>query len=143
VRTRGAEGGVEAGRAADLVFESAPLPEPDAATVAISPHHLSLIARELADNAFKFSESGTKVRVSVGRGDGMFVLSIEDSGRGMSADEIASVAAFRQFDRPSYEQQGLGIGLALARRTTELYGGTVELAGTDPRTLTYVIARIL
>lgn len=85
------EAASEAGRAADLVFESAPLPEHDAATVAISPQHLSLIARELADNAFSFSESGTKVKVSVGRGDGMFVLSIEDSGRGMSADEIASV----------------------------------------------------
>ncbi len=119
----------EAERAQDLVFEPAPEPEAGAAPVAISPQHLSLIARELADNAFKFSESGTKVKVSVERANGMFVLTIRDEGRGMSDDEIASVAAFRQFDRRSYEQQGLGIGLALARRTAELYDGTVDLAG--------------
>ncbi len=112
----------DASRAGDLALETV------AAPARLPQAHLSRIARELVDNAFKFSTRGSPVRVTVGPGDlGSFLLEVEDAGSGMTAEQIAAIGAYVQFDRRRREQQGLGLGLALARTTAELWGGALEL----------------
>jgi signal transduction histidine kinase len=97
------------------------------AEVRIYADSLEKIAVELLDNAFKFSQPGTTVRATTRREDGYFILQISDSGRGMSAEQIASVGAYMQFERAVYEQQGLGLGLIIARRLAELHGGELSI----------------
>jgi signal transduction histidine kinase len=55
--------------------------------------------------------------------DGAFSLRVTDRGRGLTAQQIASVGAYMQFERALFEQQGLGLGLIIARRLVELHGG--------------------
>jgi signal transduction histidine kinase len=102
---------------------------------------LDRLLSELLDNAFKFSAAGSPVRVLGRFGAGRFRLSVQDAGRGMSAEQIAAVGAFQQFDRHRYEQQGVGLGLYLANRIAELHGGELELT-SEPGTGTTAVAAL-
>jgi signal transduction histidine kinase len=98
------------------------------ATACISEIHLHKIMAELLDNAFKFSEAKSPVKVSTRTADGYWQIVIQDHGRGMSARQVKQLGAYVQFNRSLYEQQGMGLGLTVARRLLELYGGgtTIE-----------------
>jgi len=124
-----------AGRQSDLETDLADQP------VSISDEYLAKIVDELAQNAFKFSEAGTPVHVRVHSVPGSVVLTITDRGRGLSPEQIAKVGAYMQFDRKLHEQQGLGLGLTVAKRLVELHGGTLAIQST-PGTLTTVIVRL-
>ncbi|MGJ5674785.1 MAG: hybrid sensor histidine kinase/response regulator [Nostochopsis sp.] len=82
---------------------------------------LSNVIEELIDNAFKFSLSGSEVRVVSNVTGGKFNLYVIDHGRGMTVDEIEKIGAFMQFHRKSYEQQGSGLGLAIVQYIMKLY----------------------
>jgi signal transduction histidine kinase len=93
------------------------------ADVQISTNHLNKLVEELTQNAFKFSATGTPVTVSNIVSNNTFILSVSDKGRGMSQEQIANLGGYQQFERKLYEQQGSGLGLIIAKRLVELYGG--------------------
>jgi signal transduction histidine kinase len=96
-------------------------------SAAIAEDDLTKLVDELVDNAFKFSAKGQEVRVETHDEPGRFVLMVSDHGRGMSADQIANIGAYVQFERLFYEQQGAGLGLIIAKRITEIYNGVFEI----------------
>jgi signal transduction histidine kinase len=95
----------------------------------------------LLSNAIKFTPEGGRVTVEFELApNGELVISVSDTGIGMSPDEIAiAIEPFAQVDNAlakSYE--GTGIGLPLAKRLVELHGGTLAIesardAGTTVR----------
>jgi len=93
----------------------------------ISEDYLSKIVDELVQNAFKFSQPDTKVRLTLSELPNSLVLAVTDQGRGFSTEHITKVGAYMQFDRKMQEQQGLGLGLVIAKRLTELHGGTLTI----------------
>ncbi|MBW4573727.1 MAG: response regulator [Aphanothece sp. CMT-3BRIN-NPC111] len=105
------------GREADLHLE---LQE---ASVQMSQADLQKIVEEIIDNAFKFSDAGTPVRVSSILEQNIFTIQVMDNGRGMTTEQIASLGAYIQFERRLYEQQGSGLGLSIIKRVAEVYGG--------------------
>jgi two-component system sensor histidine kinase/response regulator len=110
-----------ANRANDLVLDLADLP------MLISEDYLAKIVDELVQNAFRFSEPGKRVSVTLSSVPNGVELSVTDQGRGFSTEHITKVGAYMQFDRKIQEQQGLGLGLVIARRLTELHGGTLSI----------------
>ena len=74
----------------------------------------------LADNARKFTEDGGRVDVSATEGDDYVELSVADTGKGMSAEQLAHV-----FDHKV--QQGHGFGLMNCKGIIEKYRKTSQL----------------
>jgi two-component system, sensor histidine kinase and response regulator len=85
------------------------------------------IIEELVDNAFKFSETHRPVHLIVDLTGNMFHLYVSDHGRGMTAEQIAKIGPHMQFDRKTFEQQGAGLGLVIARSLTEMLGGEFSI----------------
>ena len=111
----------QAGRSADLRLDCAP------AAVRVNPAWLRAAAGELAENAFKFSPAGSLVTVTGRLIGGLYRIEVIDRGPGMSAEERESIAPFRQFGRARQEQQGLGLGLAIAQNVAGLHQGSLSL----------------
>jgi signal transduction histidine kinase len=95
--------------------------------VPMSREYLAKVVDELVQNALKFSQRDTPVSVSLAAFDGQAQFAVSDMGQGMSAEEITQIGAFMQFGRKNLEQQGLGLGLTIARRLAALYGGEVQV----------------
>lgn len=98
----------------------------EAPIIAIEHTDGTKIVDELLDNAFKFSTEGQTVTVRGYNEDGYYVMEIEDQGRGMSREQINHIGGFMQFDRWLHEQQGMGLGLAVVKLLTEIYGAEFE-----------------
>ena len=108
-------------RGTDLALQLQPC------TPRIDPDSLATFVEELMENACAFSPAGTQIGVELFPDQNMTALRVSDHGRGMTAEQIARVGAFTQFDRKRYEQQGLGLGLTLVSRQLERVGGTLSL----------------
>lgn len=111
----------ECGRPDDLDLELQDVPVP------MSKEYLSKVVDELVQNALKFSDPDTPVSVSLASFNGQVQLAVSDMGQGMTVDEINHIGAFMQFGRKNLEQQGLGLGLTIARRLAGLYSGDVRV----------------
>ena len=99
------------------------------ATIATNRQSFAEIIRRLVENAIKFSkkEGGQAVLTTHQDGD-FWVLDVVDDGIGIRSDALHLVFdTFRQVDRDKMEQQGCGLGLAVVRGLTELYGGRVAV----------------
>jgi signal transduction histidine kinase len=108
------------------------------ATAAISERNFRKVVEELIDNAFKFSDVGTPVSISLEQKGNHLFLFVSDQGRGMTKEQIEDVGAYMQFDRKVYEQKGFGLGLVLAKRITELYGGELIIKSSPGEGTTLV-----
>ncbi len=108
-----------------LDLEDTPLP--------VAENWLSKIAKELIDNAFKFSQPGSIVAVKTRINAPEFILTVCDRGRGMTAQQIANVGAYVQFERQLYEQQGSGLGLVIAQELIKCYGGRISIESSPKK----------
>ncbi len=121
IEARASEQARQASRAQDLILELTDAPMP------MSEEYLGKIVDELVQNAFKFSSAGSPVRVELKSDPQSIIMSISDRGRGFSTEQIQDVGAYMQFDRKMQEQQGLGLGLTITQRLTQLHGGTLTI----------------
>lgn len=106
----------------------------------IYPENLEKIVGELVDNAFKFSPAGTPVTLQTAVDNNRYQLIVSDEGHGMTAEQIASVGENQQFNRAQYEQQGVGLGLAIIQRVCIIFGGEFKVEGNPQGGLTATIS---
>lgn len=100
------------------------------AWVAGDPTRLEQVISNLLVNALKFTPPGGLVEVMVGISRDKAVLTVKDSGVGMSSELLPRIFDLFVQEPTSLDraQGGLGIGLALVRQLVTLHGGTVSAA---------------
>ncbi len=103
----------------------------EAARVAVDARYARRVAVELIDNALKFSAPGGRVVVKGHRDGGRYHLQVTDRGRGMDTQHVRRLGAFVQFKRSEYEQQGVGLGLALVHRIARHCRGNVQITSKE------------
>ena len=105
------------------------LDAPDSVVIIGDAMRIDQALTNLVANAVKFSPAGGAVRVVVVDRDGTVAIAVSDSGIGIAADDLPTLA--RPFARGSKRARtfsGLGIGLYLARLVAERHGGSLALA---------------
>ncbi len=97
-------------------------------TLPMSNDYFLKIVEELLDNACKFSPDDSTIEIYTAVSQNCFSLKIENSGRGMTPEQIRNIGLYMQFERRIYEQQGSGMGLVIVKRLVELHGGDISFA---------------
>ncbi len=87
---------------------------------------IAQVLLNLVGNAIKFTERG-EVKVEVGVSDETFLISVIDTGPGISAaDQKQIFKEFQQADGSSTRKKGgTGLGLSIAKRIVEMHGGQI------------------
>jgi len=99
---------------------------------------LTQVLLNLAGNAIKFTDEG-EVSIQARASDGAFVISVSDTGPGISeADQRTIFEEFQQADSSSTRRKGgTGLGLSISRRIVELHGGRLWVESTPGRGSTF------
>ncbi len=99
---------------------------------------ISQVFLNLVGNAIKFTEAG-EVRVEATASDDTFVISVSDTGPGLSeADQQMIFEEFHQVDGSSTRKKGgTGLGLSIAKRIVEMHGGRIWVESTEGKGSTF------
>jgi PAS domain S-box-containing protein len=91
------------------------------------PSRLAQVLSNLLNNAAKYTAEGGEIKLSLGTEEVHALVRVQDNGVGIPKEMLNEVFdMFTQVNRTlDRAQGGLGIGLSLVRRLTELHGGKV------------------
>ena len=102
---------------------------------------LGQLIDNLLDNACKYSPPGTCVTIRAQGNNEGCLLSIEDAGCGISDEAVPHI--FEPFYRAPHAQrnghEGIGLGLAVARRIADAFGGTISVSTQVGRGSQFVV----
>jgi PAS domain S-box-containing protein len=102
-------------------------------TLDIDPRLIRQVLLNLLSNALKYSDAGSMVVIDAVRApDGDLGIRVADRGIGIPANKLDSVMQpFARLKDYGVGDQGLGLGLSLARRFMELHGGRLEIESVE------------
>jgi len=92
------------------------------------------IVSNLLDNALKFTPAGRRIDVTLRHTAGEAVLQVTDEGEGLAAPAMERIFdLFAQGEQGlDQHKRGMGIGLALVKRLSEMHGGAVSASSKGP-----------
>jgi two-component system sensor histidine kinase QseC len=101
----------------------------DAASAALVPGPellIGVLLRNLLDNALRYSPTGAQITMQIDSEAGHTVLSVEDSGAGLSEPEMARLGE-RFYRVAGQAQPGSGLGWSIVRRIAQATGAQLQL----------------
>jgi signal transduction histidine kinase/CheY-like chemotaxis protein len=101
---------------------------------------LQQILYNLVSNAFKFTPDGGLITVTARQIGPMIELSVRDTGVGVPLDDQRRIfEAYEQAGTTDIRQNGVGLGLAIAKRLVELHGGHISVESAPSQGSTFVV----
>ncbi len=102
---------------------------PELPALDLDPVLFEQVLFNLLDNAAKYSDGGTSVRVRVRRDGPCVDVDVADEGAGIPPDEIETVfEKFYRVRKGDRVRPGTGLGLAISRGFIEAMGGSIRAA---------------
>lgn len=100
---------------------------------------LEIIWNNLISNAIKFTESGGKIKVTLGAENGQAVVKISDTGCGISRE--TGMHIFDKFyqGETSHAEEGNGLGLALVKKVIDILGGEISVESEVGKGSTFIV----
>jgi signal transduction histidine kinase len=95
----------------------------------------------LLSNAFKFTPRGGKVALSVLPDDGNIVITVADTGAGISPGQLPHIfdKFFQADNQAQAATKGTGLGLAIAKEVVEAHGGHITVESRVGEGTTFVV----
>lgn len=96
---------------------------------------IEMILNNLVSNAVKYNVDGGKVFIKIDLNQNELLISVEDTGIGMTEEECSLL--FKDFVRIKNNKTkyvtGSGLGLSIAKKMAELYGGTIKVTSVPDK----------
>lgn len=105
--------------------------------VLFDANYLELIVNNLLSNAFKYTESGQSITITLKEENGWLLLQVSDTGIGIPINKQGKI--FERFYQIESEHVGSGIGLSLVQRLIELHHGRIELDSEENKGSTFSV----
>jgi signal transduction histidine kinase len=104
------------------------------------PYFVDALGR-LIENGIKFSQDeARRVEISAEAGPKWVKIAVSDQGVGIPPEQQEHLFdRFRQLNRDQLEQQGAGLGLAIADELIRLHGGEITVESTPRKGSTFTI----
>ncbi len=117
--------------------ETGPLPEAN-----VDYERMSRALGNLVSNALRYTPAGGTICLSAGQSDGRLLLSVSDTGSGISAEHLPNI--FERFYRADASRHqdsgGSGLGLAIVRSIVEAHGGSIGVQSNLGQGTTFTIS---
>lgn len=91
------------------------------------PLSLSEVFVNIIGNAIKYSPDGSKVRLKTGREGGTILVSVKDSGIGISPEDLPHIFEGFYRGQSGKATAGHGIGLAVSQQIVDAHGGSITV----------------
>jgi signal transduction histidine kinase len=95
-------------------------------------NEMEIILNNFVSNAVKYNKDGGEVFLAISKSNDFYTIVIEDTGIGINEEDQAKL--FKDFVRIRNSQTknitGSGLGLSIAKKMIELYGGTIDMKST-------------
>ena len=102
---------------------------------------MEIIFNNLLSNAVKYNRDGGKVTLLLRQDPQRIVISVSDTGIGMSSEDVARL--FTEFVRIKNDKtrniMGSGLGLSIVRKLASLYGGSASVTSQPDVGSTFVV----
>ena len=114
---------------------------PENLSAKMEPRLLEQAVVNLLDNAVKYSNEESSIRVEASQGEGEIILSVRDEGCGIEKKHLSRLfERFYRVDKARSRQLGgTGLGLAIVKHIAQAHGGHVNVESTPGKGSTFSI----
>jgi signal transduction histidine kinase/ligand-binding sensor domain-containing protein len=99
---------------------------------------INTVIRNIFNNAIKFTHKGGKVKIVAENTNGEVLISISDTGIGLTGDELQNLFQLEKKNRTGTEgEKGTGLGLIIAKEFIEKNNGRIWATANTPKGATF------